>query len=585
MKIYPSTHKIEEVSKPNLLDIQLAHIEQEYYPKNIEINIDPKYLIKSKRKIIANQEFDTDQITFFDKNKKKKQKTLKRVGDKFFYQPDDIQEFRPTEFTLNLLCRRNSVYSPSEQYNLKIGFYQTKNSAKNFIKAAMPLFGDAPFRKVAPANITVNNASIKEDDFATPAPIGYDTVFVASSDGLAYKSNNKMIDFDSIFSQHNNIWITVSSEGGFRYFERINKSYTVSFKNKDVIPYDENIVIPKAYGVRMKSPNLKDFQESKGYRNLTQEIFGDGPYPVCVYEKLNHGLLVISHENILQDVSLYNKFLYNMFMYLHLNSYFEAEPSKTFWITDDKVQYMGSNLMTINDTQQEISLKDIIDEPIYGYDVYTVSPSNPNVFLSQKNGDELRFSKLSRTDPQKLEDSISIFTEKHTILQFKDPDTYTIEEPIQINQSISDNACSITLLPFISSKHNIIIDKEYTFDIEDFKKEYALIIVGNKPMLVEVNDVYTKNEDTEVARVKVEFEGEPIAFDIRQSGGGLPEKIDDFDMLDIGSENGRPYRAGVAAIIKLPKKYEKYDEKIRAAVEAYKVAADKFYILYEERSD
>ena len=140
------------------------------------------------------------------------------------------------------------------------------------------------------------------------------------------------------------------------------------------------------------------------------------------------------------------------------------------------------------------------------------------------------------------------------------------------------------MLPFISSKHNIILDKAYTFEIKDFEKKYALTIVNNEPELVEVNDVYTKNENTEIARIKVEFEGEPVAFDIRQAGGGLPETIDDYDMLDIGSEKGRPYRAGVAAIIKLPKQYEKYDDKIRAAVESYKVAADKFYILYEERS-
>lgn len=584
MKIYPSTHEIKETEKPNLLDIPIAHIEKEYYPKDIRIDIAPEYLAKNKKKVTCNQEFETDDITFFDKAGKKKTKVLRRKGDKFFYQPDDVQEFRPTEFSLDFLCKRNSIYSLSEQYNLKIGFYQSKTSSKEFIKAAMPLFGDAPFRKAAPANITVNDATIKEEDFAIPKPQNYDVLFVASSDGLAYKSNNTMIDFDSLLSQHNNVWITVPAEGEIRYFERTKTGYNVSFQDQYTVPYNETITIPSAYGVKMKSEELKDFPENKGYRNLTKEIFGAGPYPVCVFEKLNQGLLIISHESIFQNVSLYNKFLYNMFTYLHLKSYFESHPAKTFWITDDPVQYIGSSMMPINDTQPSIKLSNLIDEPVFGYDVYSVNSSDQNVYMSQKDGEKLRFSKIQRTDPQKLPDSISMLTSKHTIFQYKDPEAYLIEEPVQINQTVSDTSCSITLLPFISSKHNIILDKAYTFEIKDFEKKYALTIVNNEPELVEVNDVYTKDENTEIARIKVEFEGEPVAFDIRQAGGGLPETIDDYDMLDIGSEKGRPYRAGVAAIIKLPKQYEKYDDKIRAAVESYKVAADKFYILYEERS-
>ena len=39
---------------------------------------------------------------------------------------------------------------------------------------------------------------------------------------------------------------------------------------------------------------------------------------------------------------------------------------------------------------------------------------------------------------------------------------------------------------------------------------------------------------------------------------------------------------GTGAVIRLPKAYEKYDERIRKAGESYKVAADQFYIIYRD---
>ena len=72
-----------------------------------------------------------------------------------------------------------------------------------------------------------------------------------------------------------------------------------------------------------------------------------------------------------------------------------------------------------------------------------------------------------------------------------------------------------------------------------------------------------------------------MAYDIRQLGGGLPSAYTDYDMLDIGNPKGRPYRVGTGAVIKLPKAYQKYADKILKAIESYKVAADQFYVVYE----
>ena len=83
-----------------------------------------------------------------------------------------------------------------------------------------------------------------------------------------------------------------------------------------------------------------------------------------------------------------------------------------------------------------------------------------------------------------------------------------------------------------------------------------------------------------LAIVSVEYRGEPIAYDIRILGGGVPLGIDDYEMLDIGNVSGRPCRIGTGGIIQIPKEYEKYKDRITEAVEKYKVAADRFYIIF-----
>jgi hypothetical protein len=74
----------------------------------------------------------------------------------------------------------------------------------------------------------------------------------------------------------------------------------------------------------------------------------------------------------------------------------------------------------------------------------------------------------------------------------------------------------------------------------------------------------------------------PLAADVRQLGGGAPpeKQYDDYELLDIGSLKGRPYRVGTSMIIKLPKRLEQYDEYIVQAIDRRKVAADMAIIKY-----
>ena len=49
-------------------------------------------------------------------------------------------------------------------------------------------------------------------------------------------------------------------------------------------------------------------------------------------------------------------------------------------------------------------------------------------------------------------------------------------------------------------------------------------------------------------------------YDMRQLGGGLSEdEPDNFELLDIGHINGRPYRVAGALVLTMPTKYSSHD--------------------------
>ena len=71
-------------------------------------------------------------------------------------------------------------------------------------------------------------------------------------------------------------------------------------------------------------------------------------------------------------------------------------------------------------------------------------------------------------------------------------------------------------------------------------------------------------------------------YDMRILGGGLPEGEEpNFNLLDIGHIDGRPYRVGSAMIITLPKRLEPYKDIITKTVNRHVTSGDYPIILFE----
>ena len=75
-------------------------------------------------------------------------------------------------------------------------------------------------------------------------------------------------------------------------------------------------------------------------------------------------------------------------------------------------------------------------------------------------------------------------------------------------------------------------------------------------------------------------------YDMRQLGGGLSEdEEDNFELLDIGHINGRPYRIAGSLVLTMPSKYSTHDEYIQKALDKYKVAEDYIAVFYKDEED
>ena len=73
-------------------------------------------------------------------------------------------------------------------------------------------------------------------------------------------------------------------------------------------------------------------------------------------------------------------------------------------------------------------------------------------------------------------------------------------------------------------------------------------------------------------------------YDMRQRGGGLKEdEPDNYNLLDIGTVQGRPYRKACTTVMTLPTKLEKHRELIEKAINKYKAAEDYVVIIFEDK--
>jgi hypothetical protein len=228
--------------------------------------------------------------------------------------------------------------------------------------------------------------------------------------------------------------------------------------------------------------------------------------------------------------------------------------------------------------------------------------SSSNINFSGYTGGHLVFSKNqaktthSLKDPEKPYGWTSIYNGSEII--YVESIYYLIEETLLDKVFIEERGDNllVKISPFKNSLKNINNLYVTNINIPLFKSEDGELVKirsSNYFVYMENNEIkfcdeyewdntkdlmFTININQDSSKTSI--------YDMRQLGGGLPEdEADNFNLLDIGHINGRPYRKASTIIISMPTKYKDLEDEILNAVNKYISAEELPIIIFEDKEE
>ncbi len=576
------------------MDIPMAHLENTLIPDSIEIIPHSDFAVNTEKTISPFEAVDDESALFFDENQRRVVPQFKREQNEQIYQPDNTVEFTPDSFSVAAVLKKNLTYDSSKMYNIKICIKEPTENTLTWSKQLITIFGAAGARQLCPANIVINNqsnqpSSLYAEDYTTT-----DFVFVKTYDGNAMnQEKTSYLDVYTILNSRTNLWLTVQDTAAM--FKNATASVTTWYNSPQIYQQRFTLNAPVADSSYEFSYYPKSVYT---YHNWATNA------PFFILERPNYGFVIISSEQFLNNLNANAKLIYETLFQIYAKTYIKTVFTNS-WITDEPIEYMGSPDCKFKQNHKTISLDNMIAKSKFGckllpgeykLQLLDIDSINAVIFSKTDSNNNLLFNKLFKTDPVKEQSQISLYTSKNTVIYYKKTVIKQLESKIQIKSSIEEDPacidsyiCTVTILPIKSSKHKIYTSKEYTFTLEHPERLYYLAAteasqddtVESTLLLLDEYE-YSPASGTAIAVIQVRHSMSPIAADVRQLGGGAPmeKQYDDYDLMDIGSLKGRPYRIGTSMVIKLPKRLEKYDAYIADAIAQRKVAADLAIIKY-----
>lgn len=615
MKIFPSNHKIKSITESHIdldLNVPLARVEVDYTKYSIETKVEPLVSKYIKEPVFINECFDSPKIKLFNKFEEaiNMDNLLTRVGDKYYYRPKDIISFEPHIFDYIVTIKKKLSYKIGNSYNVNIACVDDPDSL-NLSKRIASGFSNPSVRNIVPPNISINNNRIDSHTFSDMSASECDVLFIESPDGKYYDNSLKPIKIDKETFLNNNIIMWIASDfnldypheniaGGNDYKLKtpiLNSKLTVnctSYFNMNTLPYNPNVI----------------------YHN----IFNTSNVPLIIIEHIGRGYEIISTTEIINDIPKYIQMMYEAIFYCYLNSYKKTE-SLSQWICSKvpdyqiesnklvKKQYFMSNIDLFNYFSLKASEFDVYSVNIYksnsiidhSQDLF--DPTSTVHFIGMSGG-RLMFNQDITEDSPYFDEPIkptgwlSIYDGKNII--------YLSELHYKIETDLKNKIFTITnkynldvkILAFKSTSlgidTQIPIDKTISFIKTEVNKverireaEYLFYInLNNENIDFVFKEDYKDNLGIALFTIKVYQTPDAVnIIDMRQLGGGLVEDApDNFNLMDIGHINGRPYRPTGTIVFTFPKRYEKYENDILKAINKFISATDYPVIIFEDKN-
>lgn len=589
MKIEVSKHDIRETENVGLKEIPLAFIDTNDSEYDVDVKLNPEFSKDKKSQVKPYDVFADDSPFFFTNDGKLLKDTkLKRKNDKYIYEPSSIKEYSPATFACSILIKRNMQYRNNVLYSLRVGVAE-EGIGLDFSNKLIAIFGDAYKRGICPANILINDGNMIPQSLIANTIEANDFMIINSADGITTTKDKNVgkIDIDSMLDLHTNVWLSVDDFAGVLKVADTDEhavpqrlSETQLFANKDYAIDEKKTYTFDADGEHSNFPRSK-----YRYSLLHPSIL--------IMERADKGFVIVTPSVLFKDLAKNAALIYEILMNIYLRSYYES-PQVTSWITDAPVDYIAGQENKLNAKHKTINIDSMLNDSKAGddYTIVKINSTNPNVLFAGMTGaKDLLFYKIgSHTDVEKTDAEISYFTTKSSIVNYKPEDIYESEKKAEMESVVVNNDIVVTVHPFHSSKHKINFEKDCTFRLASKQQEYCICTKESSPDIQNVirlvdKQAYEQDQNAYgilIASIKVFTKPATTTYDIRIEGGGLPEKYpDNYNMVDIGHINGRPYRVGSTVIIRLPKALKKHEEKIMKALNQHIAAGDYPVLIFE----
>lgn len=617
MKIFPSVHKIKSVTESHVdldLNIPLAYIELDYSKYKIDKVMKDIANTDIKTEVLVNQEFSSPSVKLFNKFNEavNMDNLLTRVGDKYYYRPKDMISFEPQRFNYTATIKTNITYKIANRYNINVACVDDIDSL-DLSKRIAAGFSNPSAREIVPPNISINNNRLDAYTFTDMSITDCDVLFIESPDGIHYDDSQNPTVIDKLLFLNNNtaIWIASDYDRNYPYE---NTSSFNEYTIKTPILNSKTTMLSDVYF----DINAMPYNPNVIYHN----IFNGNKAPILIVEHIGKGYEIISHSNILNNIEDNIKVMYEIIMFCYLNRY-ETTDNLRQWITSEIPDYQIESgklvkkkyFMSDIDLYKYFNLKaselilynvNIIDEHTNTtpddntQDLYDYATSIQFIGM---NGGKLMFDKITSnnssysTEPKKPTNWISLY-DGDNIIYLRELH-YVVETDLnsKVFTVVNEDDLKVKILAFKSTSLGVDIqmplEKTIPFiktsvnGIERIREaEYAFYInVHNQEINFDFLDDFTEDKGEILFTIKVYQTPDSIQVtDMRQLGGGLKEDaVDNYNLMDIGHINGRPYRPAGTVVFTLPSKYKEYEELIEKAIKKYIGASDVPVIFFEDK--
>lgn len=618
MKIYPSKHKIKSIPTSKIdtdLNIPLAYVDIDFTKNKVSKLIDANFSINKKTILYPGQMFENKDFKIFNKSEEEitnKDNLFYYTNNQYMFYPNNTIKFAPKNFLWKATVKRNFTYNISNTYNIKIGCKYNDTLNRNLISAFM---NPSERDMLVHSNIKINNNDVNYTTFSSINDEEIDFMYIKSHNCKHYDTAQTLeIDVNSFLNSHTNIWF------GCEDAVSINQSYKMliattptQFKIANPLVTTECSILSSYYF------DLSTISTPVGV--TIHNIFDTTAVPALILEYDGLGFIIITSYSILDNPLEYEDFMYEVMMYVYTKSYKSTDYIND-WVTYKVPDYEVNNgiysvksgfvskksitsLLDLNDDYNLVSIDIKDDESVRTLQTNEDEENTiGNIVCIGQNGGRPIFaingSLSGYIEPDKPEGWKSIYCDGS--IYHVEKLYYLIEEDItnKIMMMEKDNNLIVKIYGFKSSKFNINkqydstiqisyikTDGEFTQRIKEAEYTVYYIKSNDKIDFCYAEDYKESNDTYKLFNILIEQTDEAVEiYDMRQLGGGLSEdEPDDFELLDIGHINGRPYRVAGALVLTMPSKYDTHDEYIQKVIDKYKTAEDYVAVFYKDKED